>query len=156
VLDVGAVDIGGDPSDAAWRGNDIVTQRATGSFEVKLAPQQPDNPQAEAAALGRMSMDKQFQGELEAKSQGEMLSVLNREIGSGGYVALERVTGTLAGRSGSFVLQHSASMDRGAAEMSIRVVPDSGTEELTGLTGTMTLRIESGQHFYDLEYALGE
>ena len=133
-----------------------MTQRATGSFEVKLAPQQPDNPQAEAAALGRMSMDKQFHGDLEATSQGEMLSVLNREIGSGGYVALERVTGTLAGRSGSFVLQHSASMDRGAAEMSIRVVPDSGTEELSGLTGTMTLRIEGGQHFYDLEYSPAE
>src|SRR5581483_3836303 len=103
-----------------------------------------------------MSMDKKFEGELEGTSQGEMLSVLNREIGSGGYVALERVTGRLAGKSGSFVLQHSASMDRGAAEMSIRVVPDSGTEELTGITGSMMLRIEGGQHFYDLEYALGE
>lgn len=133
-----------------------MTQRATGSFEVKLAPQKPDNPQAEAAALGRMSLDKQFQGELEAASQGEMLSVLDREIGSGGYVALERVTGTLAGRSGSFVLQHNATMARGAAEMSIRVVPDSGTGELTGLSGIMTIRIEGGQHYYDFDYELGK
>src|ERR1700749_947128 len=84
--------------------------QATGSFEVKMAPQKPDNPQAEAAGLGRMSLDKQFHGDLEATSQGEMISVLDREKGSGGYVALERVTGKLQGREGTFVLQHNATM----------------------------------------------
>ena len=90
--------------------------QATGSFDVKMAPQKPDNPQAEAAALGRMSLDKQFYGDLEATSQGEMLSVLDQKIGSGGYVALERVTGKLQGRTGSFVLQHNATMTRGVPQ----------------------------------------
>lgn len=129
-------------------------QHATGPFEVKLAPQKPDHPQAEAAGLGRMSLDKQFHGDLEATGQGEMLSILDRDKGSGGYVALERVTGTLQGREGSFVLQHDATMNRGAAEMNITVVPDSGTGQLTGISGTMTIRIDGGQHFYDFDYAL--
>ena len=128
--------------------------RATGSFEVKMAPQKPDNPQAQAAALGRMSLDKQFHGDLEATSQGEMLSVLDQTKGSGGYVALERVTGTLQGRSGSFVLQHNATMNRGVPQLNVIVVPDSGTGDLSGISGSMTIRIESGHHFYDLEYAL--
>jgi hypothetical protein len=129
-------------------------QQATGSFEVKMAPQKPDNPQAEAAGLGRMSLDKQFHGDLEGTSQGEMLSVLDREKGSGGYVALERVTGKLQGREGSFVLQHNATMNRGAPELNIIVVPDSGTGQLAGISGSMKIRIEGGNHFYDLEYAL--
>lgn len=133
-----------------------MTRHATGPFEVRLAPQKPDNPQAEAAALGRMSMDKQFRGDLEAASQGEMLSLLNREIGSGGYVALERVTGALHGRSGAFVLQHHATMRRGEPQLSIIVVPDSATGELTGLSGSMEIRIEAGQHFYDFDYTLDE
>lgn len=128
--------------------------QATGPFEVKLAPQNPDNPQAEAAALGRMSLDKEFHGDLEATGQGEMLSLLDREKGSGGYVALERVTGTLQGREGSFVLQHNATMNRNAAQMSITVVPDSGTGRLAGISGTMTVRIEEGRHFYDFDYSL--
>lgn len=132
-----------------------MTQRATGSFEVKVAPQKPDNPQAEAAALGRMSLDKQFLGDLDATSKGEMLSILNKEIGSGGYVALERVTGTLQGRNGSFVLQHDGAVTRGVPQLKIVVVPDSGTDDLTGLSGTMTLRIEDGKHFYDFDYSIG-
>jgi hypothetical protein len=128
--------------------------QATGPFEVKLAPQKPDNPQAVAAALGRMSLDKQFHGDLEATSQGEMLSVLDREKGSGGYVALERVSGTLQGRTGSFVLQHNATMNRGEPQMSIIVVPDSGTGELTGLSGSLKIRIDGGRNYYDLEYAV--
>lgn len=127
---------------------------ATGSFEVKLAPQKPDNPQAEAAALGRMSIDKQFEGDLEATSQGEMLSVLDRNLGSGGYAAMERVTGRLHGREGSFVLQHDATMNRGAAKMDIFVVPDTGTGQLTGISGSMTISIEGGKHLYDFEYSL--
>jgi hypothetical protein len=130
-------------------------QHATGPFEVKIEPQKPDNPAAEASGLGRMSIDKQFHGDLEATSKGEMLSVLNRDIGSGGYVALERVTGTLQGRSGSFVLEHSATMDRGKPALNIVVVPDSGTGDLTGIKGSMTIRIEAGgKHFYDFDYTL--
>lgn len=140
------------PSRAA--GKDSVTHHATGTFEVRMAPQKPDNPQAEAAALGRMSIDKQFHGDLEASSQGEMLSVLDRATGSGGYVALERVTGTLQGRSGSFVLQHNATMTRGVPQMNIIVVPDSGTGDLSGLSGSFTIRIEGGKHFYDFDYTL--
>lgn len=131
-----------------------VTHHATGSFTVKIAPQTPDNAPAQAANLGRMSIDKEFHGDLEATSKGEMLSVLDRATGSGGYVALERVTGKLGGRTGSFVLQHHATMDHGKPELRIIVVPGSGTDELAGLTGTMGIRIEGGQHFYDFEYEL--
>lgn len=129
-------------------------QQATGTFEVKLVPQKPDNPLAEAAGLGRMGIDKQFLGALEATSQGEMLSILDREKGSGGYVAMERVTGTLNDRKGSFILQHDAMMNRGEAEMNIIVVPDTGTGELAGISGSMTVKIEGGQHYYYLDYTL--
>ena len=132
-----------------------MTRNATGPFNVKVIPQKPDNPQAEAAALGRMSLDKQFRGDLDGVSQGEMLSILDKEKGSGGYVALERVTGSLHGREGTFVLQHSASMSRGEPDLKIVVVPDSATGELTGLAGTMDIRIEAGQHYYDFSYSLG-
>ena len=127
----------------------------TGSFDVKGALQKPDNPQAEAAGLGRMSLDKQYHGDLEAVGQGEMLSVLDKAIGSGGYVAMERVTGKLQGKSGSFVLEHNATMNRGVPEMNIIVVPDTGTGELTGISGSMKIRIEDGgKHFYDFDYTL--
>ena len=129
--------------------------KATGPFDVKIAPQKPDNPQAEAAGLGRMSLDKQYHGDLEAGSQGEMLSILDRATSSGGYVAMERVTGKLQGRSGSFALQHNATMDHGAPQLNIIVVPGSGTGELAGISGSMTIRIEpGGHHFYDFEYTL--
>jgi len=127
---------------------------ARGSFEVKLAPQKPDNAQAEAAGLSRASLDKEFDGDLKGTSQGEMLSLLKREIGSGGYVAMERVNGTLDGRSGSFVLQHTATMTRGEPDLKIAVVPDSGTGELEGLTGSMTIEIQQKQHFYYFDYAI--
>lgn len=129
-----------------------MTTRISGPFEVKVLPQKADNPQAEAAGLGRLSLDKQFHGDLEAASQGEMLSILDKAVGSGGYVAMERVSGTLAGRKGSFVLMHHATMSRGTPELTIQVVPDSGTEELAGLRGTMDIRIEDKQHFYDFDY----
>lgn len=131
-----------------------VTHHATGSFTVKIVPQKPDNPPAEAANLGRMSIDKEFHGDLEGTSQGEMLSMLDRASGSGGYVAMERVTGTLGGHRGSFALQHNATMDHGAPMLHIIVVPGSGTGELAGLSGTMKIRIEGGQHFYDFDYEL--
>jgi len=120
---------------------------ASGTFEVKLTPQ-------ESANIGRMSIDKQFHGDLEATSKGEMLSAMTDVKGSAGYVALERVTGTLHGRSGSFVLQHSGTMTRGEPQLSVTVVPDSGTGELTGLAGALTIKNVEKQHFYAFDYAL--
>jgi hypothetical protein len=131
-----------------------MTQHASGPFDVKLLPQKPDSDVAEAAKLGRMSLDKQFHGDLEASSKGEMIATQTEVKGSAGYVAMERVTGTLAGRRGSFVLQHSATMNRGVPELSITVVPDSGTDELTGLTGKMNIIIAAGKHSYEFDYVL--
>lgn len=122
---------------------------ASGPFEVRLTPM-PDD--VEGAALGRMSIDKQFRGDLEATSTGQMVAAATLVEGSAGYVALERVSGTLHGRRGSFVLQHSGTMTRGAPELSITVVPDSGTDELIGLVGRMTITIEHGKHAYDFDY----
>jgi hypothetical protein len=129
-----------------------MTNRATGTFEVKLTPQKPDNPEAN---ISRMSGEKQFHGDLEATSQVEMLSVGDPR-GSAGYVAMERVTGKLKGRSGSFALQHSGTMTRGAPQLAITVVPDSGTGELAGLSGKMNITIENGKHSYEFEYTLPE
>jgi hypothetical protein len=125
-----------------------VSTRATGTFEVQLAPQET------AATLGRMSLDKQFHGDLEGTSKGEMLAVQGGVQGSAGYVALEQVTGTLHGRAGTFYLQHTGTMDRGAPSLSITVVPDTGTGELAGLTGRMNIVIEAGKHSYELDYTL--
>jgi hypothetical protein len=129
---------------------------AKGTFEVKLTPQKPDNKEAEGASVGRMSIDKKFSGDLEATSQGEMLAAMTAVKGSAGYVAIERVSGTLHGRSGTFVLQHSGTMTRGMPQLSVSVVPDSGTEALTGLTGRMTIKIDGGSHFYEFDYILPE
>lgn len=124
--------------------------RATGAFDVKLTPQSEKD-----AAVGRFTIDKQLHGDLEGTSKGEMLAMMTAVQGSAGYVAMEVVTGKLAGRSGTFALQHSGTMTRGAQSLSITIVPDSGTGELAGITGTMKIRIdESGKHFYELEYAL--
>ena len=131
----------------------FVTSRASGTFEVKLNPL-PTYDSAEGGTLGRMSMDKQFRGNLEATSKGEMLTAVGSVKGSAGYVAIERVSGTLDGRSGTFVLQHSGTMTRGAPHLTITVVPDSGTGQLTGLTGTMEIEIADGKHSYSLEYTL--
>lgn len=131
-----------------------MTQHASGPFDVKLLPQKPDSDVAEAAKLGRTSLDKQFHGDLEATSKGEMIATQTEVKGSAGYVAMERVTGTLAGRKGTFVLQHSATMNRGVPELSITVVPDSATDELTGLTGKMNIIIAAGKHSYEFDYVL--
>jgi len=131
-----------------------MTFHASGSFDVKLTPQKADNPETESAKLGRMAIDKQFKGNLEAVSKGEMLSAMTDVKGSAGYVALERVTGTLGGRSGSFVLQHSGTMTRGEAQLSVTVVPDSGTGELAGLTGELAIKIAEGKHSYAFDYTL--
>ncbi len=128
--------------------------QAKGTFEVKMAPQKPDNPQAEKSGVGRMSIDKQFHGDLEATSQGEMLGFMTEVKGSAGYVAMERVTGKLQGRSGSFVLQHNGTMIKGAPQMKVVVVPDSGTGELTGISGQMVVTIADGKHSYVFDYSL--
>ena len=130
-----------------------MTARATGTFEVKLNPQPTAHP-AEGPALGRMSIGKQFRGDLEGTSGGEMLSATTGVKGSAGYVAIERVSGTLGGRTGTFILQHSGTMARGAPQLTITVVPDSGTEELAGITGTMAIDLGGGKHAYDFAYAL--
>ena len=127
---------------------------ATGTFEVKTNPQKPDNKEAESANIGRMSLDKRFQGDLEATSKGEMLFCGTAVEGSGGYVAIERVSGTLRGRSGTFVLQHIGTMTGGVPQLNVSVLPDSGTSQLAGLTGAMTIKIENGKHFYEFEYTL--
>jgi hypothetical protein len=124
---------------------------ATGPFEVKLEPLATD-----AAPIGRRSIDKQFHGDLEATSKGEMLSFMSDVKGSAGYVALERVTGSLHGKKGSFALQHSGTMDRGAASLSVTVVPDSGTGELVGLSGKMEINMDGSKHSYEFEYTLPE
>jgi hypothetical protein len=134
----------------------VISLHATGPFEVKIDPQPPDE-KAGGAAVGRMLLDKQFHGDLEATSKGTMLAAGTGAKGSsGGYVALEIVTGTLKGRTGTFVLQHSATMNRGVPNLSITVVPDSGTGQLTGLAGKMNISIANGKHSYDFEYTLPE
>ena len=130
-----------------------MTKHASGTFEVSLKPQSPSE-ELVGASVGHMSLDKQFAGDLVAIGKGEMLTAITQTKGSAGYVAIERVTGTLHGRKGSFVFQHSGTMDRGAQQLSITVVPDSGTEELAGITGRFTLNIVDGKHFYEFEYSL--
>jgi hypothetical protein len=124
---------------------------ANGTFEVKLLPQP-----TEEKTLGRMSIDKQFHGDLEAASKGEMLAAMTSVKGSAAYVAMERVSGSLHGRTGTFVLQHSSTMTRGTPQQSVTVVPDSGTDQLAGLTGKLTIIIKDGKHSYEFEYELGE
>ena len=130
-----------------------MTHHATGSFTVQIAPQAPDAGH-ESTAVGRMTLDKIFDGDLVGTSLGQMLAFRSAVEGSAGYVAMERVTATLAGRKGSFTLQHSGTMAGGDQHAEITVVPDSGTDGLVGLAGTMTIRIEDGGHFYDFEYTL--
>lgn len=129
------------------RGKPAVDQIANGEFDVTLTP-------AEAGAVNRMTIGKTFHGDLAATSRGEMLSAGDPRAGNAGYVALETVTGTLAGRQGHFALQHSGTIDGGQQSLSIAVVPGSTGGDLAGLTGTMTIRIEGGKHFYSFHYRL--
>lgn len=132
-----------------------MTQHATGLFDVKLAPLDPAF-KSDDNSIGRMSLDKQFHGDLKATSKGEMLYAGNPRT-SGGYVAIERVSGTLHGRAGSFTLQHNATMTNGTPQLNIIVVPGTGTGQLTGLSGTMNIIIApDGKHSYDLTYSLPE
>jgi predicted flavoprotein YhiN len=131
------------------------SQRATGSFDVKVNAAKPDTQVARAANLSRLTIDKRFHGDLEGISKGEMLALQTETKGSAGYVALERVTGKLKGRSGSFVLQHSATMNRGDSRAEISVVPDSASGELRGLSGKMIISVASdGTHSYEFDFRL--
>jgi Protein of unknown function (DUF3224) len=132
-----------------------MTIHAHGTFDVNVIPQPPEE-KTEGSGLGRMLLDKHFHGDLDAASKGQMLVGMTEVKGSGAYVAIERVTGTLNGRSGSFMLQHSGVMVRGVPQMNVTVVPDSGTGELTGIAGAMTIIIADGKHSYDFAYSLTE
>jgi hypothetical protein len=125
--------------------------RVRGEFDVTLTPRD-----GAAEGLGRMSIGKTYRGALDATARGEMLTAGTAVPGSAGYVAVERVDGALEGRAGTFVLQHSATMTRGAPQLSIGVVPDSGTGELAGLVGRMAIEITGGKHYYVFEYTLPE
>jgi hypothetical protein len=131
----------------------VTSTRASGTFDVKLIPQPLADKDADAT-LGRMSVDKVFHGDLEGVSKGEMLSAATNVKDSAGYVAIERVSGALHGRSGTFVLQHTGTMAKGAQQLTVTVVPDSGTGQLVGLAGKMSIEITGGKHFYVFEYTL--
>ena len=132
-----------------------MTGHAQGAFDVKLTPQLPED-KSEGSILGRMLLDKEFRGDLEAVSHGQMLTGMTAVQGSGAYVAIERVTGTLNGRRGSFILHHLGIMVRGAPQLNVTVVPDSGMGELVGLTGVMNIIITDSKHSYDFAYSLPE
>jgi Protein of unknown function (DUF3224) len=132
-------------------GGKEATMTVRGTFDVKLSPQADDR--AAAGPFGRLLLNKQFQGELQASSHGQMLSTETGQ-GSGGYVALEYVTGTLSGLRGSFVLQHVGTMRKGAYVLNVTVVPDSGTEQLKGIVGSMTIVNEGSKHYYTFEYTI--
>jgi hypothetical protein len=128
-------------------------KHASGTFEVAMIAQGQED-KTDGTTLARMSIDKKFSGDLTGSSKGEMLSAMTGTKGSAGYVAIERVLATLDGRTGTFVLQHTGTMTRGVPQLSVTVVPDSGTGQLAGLTGTLTIKIEGGKHFYDFEYTI--
>jgi hypothetical protein len=130
-------------------------RQARGTFEVTLTREPPYHA-SEGVTLGRTTIEKRFQGGLVATAEAQMLSAGTSVQGSAGYVAMDLVTGTLDGRAGTFVLQHNGTMNRGKPELSVSVVPDSGTSELSGLAGRMTIEITNGQHFYVFDYALDE
>jgi hypothetical protein len=126
---------------------------ARGTFEVTLQPVSLEGLGAQGK-LGLMSIDKRISGDLVATTRGHMLTAMTDTSGSAGYVAIERVTGTLNGRRGAFVLQHNGIMNRGTPSLSVVVVPDSGTDELVGLAGEFRIIIEGGQHSYEFSYRL--
>ena len=131
----------------------VMKNIAKGTFEVKSVPQAPDA--AADPSIGRLLLTKQFAGDIDGTSTGQMLGVQSAAVeGSGGYVAMERITGTLHGRKGSFVLQHIGTMQGGKFDLNIGVVPDSGTDELKGVAGKFKIIIEGGKHFYEFEYSL--
>ncbi len=128
-----------------------MTNHATGTFEVKLTPQ---DDKSEDKTMGRMTFDKQWHGDMEGTSTGQMLTGGDAAKGSAGYVAMEKFSGTVKGRKGSLIFQHSATMTKGEGHLEITVVPDSGTDELAGISGKLNIKIENRKHFYDFEYSL--
>lgn len=132
----------------------VATTHARGTFDVATTPQTVADSGARTL-LGRYSLTKQFRGDLDGTSTAEMLTGGNVSTGSAGYVAMELVTGTIGGRRGTFVLQHSGTLTRGTAQLTIRVVPESGTGQLAGISGSMSITITNGVHYYDFEYAIG-
>jgi hypothetical protein len=125
----------------------------TGEFTVKMNPEAMSDVAADTG-VGRMSLDKQYHGALDAAGKGEMLAYMDRALMSGAYLAMERVEGVLEGKRGSFLLHHTGVMERGAPSLTVSVVPDSGRDELAGLSGKLNIRIEGGKHYYDFDYAL--
>ncbi|MFV2056304.1 MAG: DUF3224 domain-containing protein [Thiohalomonadales bacterium] len=128
--------------------------KVSGKFDVNLNPLDFYTQGESGINLGRMSIDKTFYGELAATSKGEMLSAMTSVQGSAGYVAIEQVVGDLSGKQGSFVLQHFGTMDKGKDSLVLEVLPDSGSDELSGLVGKMSIQIEEEQHYYEFEYEL--
>jgi hypothetical protein len=131
-----------------------LTESISGTFDVTMTRQAMHDAAADSG-IGRMSLAKRYHGDLDATGVGEMLAAMTATQGSAGYVALERVEGSLRGHAGAFFLQHSGTMDRDAKQLSVTVVPDSGTDALVGLSGRMNIRIEDGTHYYAFDYALG-
>jgi hypothetical protein len=129
--------------------------RASGTFEVKISPQAPDE-NSENSSVGRMLIDKRFAGDLDGTSKGQMLAVMTGVEGSAGYVAMELVNATINGRSGTFALQHTGTMTRGTPQLTVAVVPDSGTDQLVGLAGRMNIIIADGTHSYEFDYTIEE
>lgn len=130
-------------------------RQARGDFDVTVTPQ-PAEAGIGDESIGRMALSKRFHGDLDAIASGQMLATRTPTPGSAAYVALDRVTGSLHGRNGSFSLQHAGTMDRGAPTLEIRVVPDSGTGELQGITGQLRIRIDGARHSYEFDYELPE
>ncbi len=128
--------------------------KSSGTFEVNLNPLESYAKGIDGINLGRMSIDKTFNGDLDAISKGEMLTAMTPVEGSAGYVAIEQVVGTLSGKKGSFVLQHFGTMNKEKNHLLLEVMPDSGTDQLAGLVGAMSIQIEDGQHYYKFEYEL--
>ena len=131
----------------------LVTKHATGTFEVKVTPLAAEDNVGDPK-IGRLSLDKQFSGGITAKSLGQMLGYQSETPGTGGYVAIEQVTGTLDGKKGGFALQHIGTMGGGKFELNVSVVPGSGTGELAGIAGKMTINLDGSKHSYDLEYTI--
>jgi hypothetical protein len=138
------------------QGEKTVSYHAKGTFEPTVT-QQGAEDKAEGSTMGRWSLAKKFHGDLEGTSEGQMLAASTNVKGSAGYVAIERVTGTLGGRRGSFVLQHSGTMSHGAFQLNVSIVPDSGSGDLAGIAGTMNIQIApDGKHSYEMDYTLPE
>ncbi len=141
------------PTSKMQRKDPTMTRHAEGTFDVKTTPIAADDATM-GTLIGRYALVKQYHGDLEATAKGEMLGAGEPSSGNAGYVAIEQVTGSLNGRAGSFALQHIGAMQGGSYKLSVAVVPGSGTAQLTGLAGTLTITVANGKHSYSLEYTL--